>query len=66
MPPHPVPEQAGHRDAGPGGAAHDGDGPATINRPARQRQVTLTANLTPGTSQAAVAGQIGEAEVSWG
>ena len=32
---------------------HD-DAPASINRMGRQRQVTLTANLLPGTSQAAI------------
>ena len=35
-----------------------GDAPATISRMARQRQVTLTANMLPGTSQAAVQQQI--------
>jgi HAE1 family hydrophobic/amphiphilic exporter-1 len=37
--------------------AHD-DAPATISRTGRQRQVTLTANLLPGTSQAAVQQEI--------
>ena len=37
--------------------AHD-DAPATISRMGRQRQVTLTANLLPGTSQAAVQQEI--------
>jgi HAE1 family hydrophobic/amphiphilic exporter-1 len=35
-----------------------GDAPATISRMGRQRQVTLTANLLPGTSQAAVQQEI--------
>jgi HAE1 family hydrophobic/amphiphilic exporter-1 len=34
------------------------DSPATISRMGRQRQVTLTANLLPGTSQAAVQQEI--------
>jgi HAE1 family hydrophobic/amphiphilic exporter-1 len=38
-----------------------GDAPATISRNARQRQVTLTANMVPGTSQAVVQQQIAEA-----
>jgi HAE1 family hydrophobic/amphiphilic exporter-1 len=38
-----------------------GDAPATISRSSRQRQVTLTANMLPGTSQAAVQQQISEA-----
>jgi HAE1 family hydrophobic/amphiphilic exporter-1 len=38
-----------------------GDAPATISRNSRQRQVTLTANMLPGTSQAAVQEQIAEA-----
>jgi HAE1 family hydrophobic/amphiphilic exporter-1 len=38
-----------------------GDAPATISRTARQRQVTLTANMLPGTSQAAVQQQIADA-----
>lgn len=38
-----------------------GDAPATISRNSRQRQVTLTANMLPGTSQAAVQQQIAEA-----
>ena len=37
--------------------AHD-DAPATISRMGRQRQVTLTANLLPGTSQGAVQQEI--------
>ncbi len=36
---------------------HD-DAPASINRMGRQRQVTLTANLLPGTSQAAIQQEI--------
>jgi hydrophobic/amphiphilic exporter-1 (mainly G- bacteria), HAE1 family len=36
----------------------DGDAPATISRTGRQRQVTLTANLLPGTSQGAVQQEI--------
>ncbi len=35
-----------------------GDAPATISRTGRQRQVTLTANFLPGTSQAAVQQEI--------
>jgi HAE1 family hydrophobic/amphiphilic exporter-1 len=35
-----------------------GDAPATISRTGRQRQVTLTANLLPGTSQATVQQEI--------
>ena len=38
-----------------------GDSPASISRNSRQRQVTLTANMLPGTSQAAVQQQIAEA-----
>jgi HAE1 family hydrophobic/amphiphilic exporter-1 len=38
-----------------------GDAPATISRTSRQRQVTVTANMLPGTSQAAVQEQIVEA-----
>jgi HAE1 family hydrophobic/amphiphilic exporter-1 len=38
-----------------------GDAPATISRNSRQRQVTLTANMLPGTSQAAVQQQIADA-----
>jgi len=38
-----------------------GDAPATISRTSRQRQVTLTANMLPGTSQAAVQQQIADA-----
>jgi HAE1 family hydrophobic/amphiphilic exporter-1 len=38
-----------------------GDAPATISRNSRQRQVTLTANMVPGTSQAAVQQQIAAA-----
>jgi HAE1 family hydrophobic/amphiphilic exporter-1 len=38
-----------------------GDAPATISRNSRQRQVTLTANMLPGTSQAAVQQEIAEA-----
>jgi HAE1 family hydrophobic/amphiphilic exporter-1 len=38
-----------------------GDSPATISRMGRQRQVTLTANMLPGTSQAAVQAQIAAA-----
>jgi len=34
------------------------DAPATISRTSRQRQVTLTANMLPGTSQAAVQEEI--------
>ena len=37
-----------------------GDAPATISRTSRQRQVTLTANMLPGTSQAAVQQQIAD------
>ncbi|HVG85114.1 MAG TPA: efflux RND transporter permease subunit [Vicinamibacterales bacterium] len=38
-----------------------GDAPATISRTSRQRQVTLTANMLPGTSQAAVQQKIADA-----
>jgi HAE1 family hydrophobic/amphiphilic exporter-1 len=38
-----------------------GDAPATISRTSRQRQVTLTANMLPGTSQADVQQQIAAA-----
>ncbi len=38
-----------------------GDSPATISRTGRQRQVTLTANLLPGTSQGTVQEQIAAA-----
>jgi HAE1 family hydrophobic/amphiphilic exporter-1 len=38
-----------------------GDAPATISRTSRQRQVTLTANMLPGVSQAAVQQQIADA-----
>ena len=38
-----------------------GTGPSSINRIDRQRQVTLTANLKPGGSQAAVIQQLNEA-----
>ncbi|MFA5897492.1 MAG: efflux RND transporter permease subunit [Hyphomicrobium sp.] len=38
-----------------------GDSPATISRMGRQRQVTLNANLLPGTSQGAVQEQISTA-----
>jgi len=38
-----------------------GDAPATISRTSRQRQVMLTANMLPGTSQTAVQEQIAEA-----
>ena len=38
-----------------------GDSPATISRMGRQRQVTLVANMLPGTSQAAVQEQIAAA-----
>jgi HAE1 family hydrophobic/amphiphilic exporter-1 len=43
-----------------------GDAPATISRTSRQRQVTLTANMLPGTSQAAVQQQIVEAAARLG
>jgi HAE1 family hydrophobic/amphiphilic exporter-1 len=36
------------------------EAPATISRIARQRQVTITANMLPGTSQAGVQAQIAE------
>ncbi|MBP7777674.1 MAG: efflux RND transporter permease subunit [Acidobacteria bacterium] len=38
-----------------------GDAPASINRMGRQRQVTLTANMLPGTSQGTVQEQIAAA-----
>jgi HAE1 family hydrophobic/amphiphilic exporter-1 len=38
-----------------------GDAPATISRTSRQRQVTLTANMLPGVSQATVQQQIADA-----
>ena len=38
-----------------------GDSPATINRMGRQRQVTLSANMLPGTSQGAAQEQIAAA-----
>jgi HAE1 family hydrophobic/amphiphilic exporter-1 len=38
-----------------------GDAPATISRTSRQRQVTLTANMLPGTSQADVQAEIAAA-----
>jgi HAE1 family hydrophobic/amphiphilic exporter-1 len=38
-----------------------GDSPATINRMGRQRQVTLSANMLPGTSQGTVQQQISAA-----
>jgi HAE1 family hydrophobic/amphiphilic exporter-1 len=38
-----------------------GNGPSSVNRIGRQRQVTLTANLKPGGSQAAVIQQLNEA-----
>jgi HAE1 family hydrophobic/amphiphilic exporter-1 len=41
-----------------------GDSPATINRMGRQRQVTLNANMLPGTSQGAVQEQIAAAAAS--
>ena len=37
-----------------------GSGPASINRIRRQRQVTLTCNVLPGGSQAAIIGQMNE------
>ncbi len=41
-----------------------GDAPATINRMGRQRQVTLTANMLPGTSQGTAQEQIAAAAAS--
>lgn len=37
-----------------------GSGPASVNRIRRQRQVTLTCNVLPGGSQAAIIGQMNE------
>ena len=45
--------------------AHD-SAPATISRIARQRQVTLVANLLPGTSQGTLQNQIAEAATHLG
>ncbi len=38
-----------------------GTGPSAVNRISRQRQVTLTCNVLPGASQAAIITQMGEA-----
>jgi hydrophobe/amphiphile efflux-1 (HAE1) family protein len=43
-----------------------GDGPSSINRIGRQRQVTLTGNVLPGGSQATILNQINDAAKSMG
>jgi hydrophobic/amphiphilic exporter-1 (mainly G- bacteria), HAE1 family len=43
---------------------HPGTGPSSINRINRQRQVTLTGNVLPGASQAAILQQINDATAS--